>query len=143
MSVMIAFAAGLCMIALSARYTGVGDNIIVLHSLGFHALQVLPFHSWSLERSRAEAQRAQKLLHVGITAWIAAGLLLCLASVAAAAGTETVIAALHPIRFVLPRSGPMSGSSFKKRVFTDICPINGKKVFSGIMPGGTANSGNI
>ncbi|MEC0173506.1 hypothetical protein P4H83_01325 [Paenibacillus favisporus] len=113
-SVTLSFAAGLWMIALNGRFTGAGGNIIVLHGLGFHALQVLPLLGWLLERSRAEARRAQLLLHTGSAAWIvsvaavavqtaagrtifewsalpvvaAAGLLLCLASIAAAAGTE-------------------------------------------------------
>ncbi|WP_339373145.1 hypothetical protein, partial [Paenibacillus elgii] len=72
LSVMIAFAAGLWMIVLSARHTGAGGNILVLHGLAFHALQVLPLLGWLLERSRAEARRTQMLLHVGSAAWIAA-----------------------------------------------------------------------
>jgi hypothetical protein len=63
--VALAFVAGLWMITLNGRYTGVGGNIIVLHGLSFHALQVLPLLGWRLERSRAEARRMQMLLHVG------------------------------------------------------------------------------
>ncbi|MDR9855682.1 hypothetical protein RJP21_18880 [Paenibacillus sp. VCA1] len=114
LSVTLSFAAGLWMIALNGRFTGSAGNIIVLHGLGFHALQVLPLLGWLLERSSAEARRARMLLHVGSAAWIAAvaavaiqtvagrtvfewtalpmaaaaGLLLCVASIAAAAGTE-------------------------------------------------------
>lgn len=114
LSVMLGFASGLWMIALNGRFTGPDGNIIVLHGLSFHALQVLPLLGWLLERTGAEARAARMLLHLGSAAWIAAvaavavqtiagrtvfewtalpvlagaGLLVCLAAVAAAAGAE-------------------------------------------------------
>jgi hypothetical protein len=41
-STMMAFAAGLWMIAIQNRFTGIHGNIIWLHGLGFHGLQTVP-----------------------------------------------------------------------------------------------------
>ena len=38
------------MILLQDRLTGEGGNIIVLHGVGFHALQTLILPAWLLER---------------------------------------------------------------------------------------------
>ncbi|MEW9701409.1 hypothetical protein [Paenibacillus sp. SI8] len=72
LSTMLAFAAGLWMIAISSRYTGVGGNIIVFHGLGFHALQALPLLGWLLERASVEAIRARRRVHAGGIAWMIA-----------------------------------------------------------------------
>lgn len=69
-STMIAFAAGIWMIVLQGRYAGDAGNIIVLHGLGFHALQTLPLLGWLLERADADKKSGRSLIHLGGTAWI-------------------------------------------------------------------------
>lgn len=75
-STMIAFAGGLGMIVLEGRYTGAAGNFIVLHGLGFHALQALPLLGWSLERANAEETHAKRLIHIGSIAWTVSILLI-------------------------------------------------------------------
>jgi hypothetical protein len=69
-STMIGFAAGIWMIVLQGRYAGDAGNIIVLHGLGFHALQTLPLLGWLLERADADKKSGRSLIHLGGTAWI-------------------------------------------------------------------------
>jgi hypothetical protein len=76
LSTMIAFAAGLWMIALQSRYTGAAGNLIVLHGLGFHALQALPLLGWMRERAHIEGKRARRLIHTGSIAWMLSILLI-------------------------------------------------------------------
>jgi hypothetical protein len=76
LSTMIAFAAGLWMIALQSRYTGAAGNLIVLHGLGFHALQALPLLGWMLERTHIDRKRARRLIHTGSIAWMISILLI-------------------------------------------------------------------
>ncbi|AEI43968.1 hypothetical protein [Paenibacillus mucilaginosus] len=71
-STMLAFAAGLVMIALQSRYLGASGNLMVLHGLGFHALQTLPLLGWLLEREGAHSPQARRLIHTGGIAWNAA-----------------------------------------------------------------------
>jgi hypothetical protein len=68
-STMIAFAAGLWMIVVQGRYTGAAGNLIVLHGLGFHALQALPLLGWLLERAHSDVQRARRIIHIGGIFW--------------------------------------------------------------------------
>ncbi|WP_426446573.1 hypothetical protein ACP26L_22570 [Paenibacillus sp. S-38] len=68
-STMLAFAAGLGMIALQSRYLGSSGNLMVLHGLGFHALQTLPLLGWLLEREGGHSPQARRLLHTGGIAW--------------------------------------------------------------------------
>jgi hypothetical protein len=69
LSVMFAFASGLWMIVLQSRYTGDSGNLIVLHGLGFHALQALPLLGWLSEKARIENQYARRHIHFGSLAW--------------------------------------------------------------------------
>lgn len=69
-STMIAFVAGIFMSVLQSRYTGAAGNFIVLHGLGFHALQTLPLLGWLLEQAKSEENRARRLIHIGSIAWI-------------------------------------------------------------------------
>ncbi|QYR23211.1 hypothetical protein KZ483_09980 [Paenibacillus sp. sptzw28] len=69
-STMIAFAAGLWMIVLQGRFMGGAGNVIVLHGIGFHALQALPLLGWLLERADADNKRAPLLIHLGSRAWM-------------------------------------------------------------------------
>jgi hypothetical protein len=70
LSTMIAFAAGIWMIVLQSRYTGPSGNLIVLHGLGFHALQALPLLGWLPERRNTDVKRARWLIHTGSIAWM-------------------------------------------------------------------------
>lgn len=49
-SILVANIAGIWMILLQDRFTGDVENIIVLHGIGFHALQTLVFLGWLLEK---------------------------------------------------------------------------------------------
>lgn len=70
LSTMIAFAAGIWMIALQSRYIGEAGNLIVLHGIGFHALQALPLLGWLSERARTDEKRARRLIQTGSIAWM-------------------------------------------------------------------------
>lgn len=73
-STMLGFVAGMVMIALQSRYTGPSGNFIVLHGLGFHALQTLPLLGWLLERAKCGYERARTLIHIGSIAWLLSNL---------------------------------------------------------------------
>lgn len=75
-STMVAFAGGIWMIVLQGRYTGVAGNLIVLHGLGFHALQALPLLGWMLERARTDGKIAHTWIHAGSIAWMISILLI-------------------------------------------------------------------
>jgi hypothetical protein len=70
LSTMIAFAAGLWMIALQSRYTGSAGNLMVLHGLGFHALQALPLLGWLSERANIHENQARRRIHIASIAWM-------------------------------------------------------------------------
>ncbi|MGM0882492.1 MAG: hypothetical protein ACQEXQ_15810 [Bacillota bacterium] len=80
-STMVAFAGGLWMIALQSRYTGDAGNLIVLHGLGFHALQALPLLGWLLERARTDGKIARTWIHAGSIAWMISILLIAVQTV--------------------------------------------------------------
>lgn len=69
-STMIAFAAGIFMVALQSRYTGLAGNFIMVHGLGFHALQAMPLLGWLTERTQKNEKRARYLIHIGGNAWM-------------------------------------------------------------------------
>lgn len=69
-SVLAANIAGLWMILLQDRLTGGTGNVIVLHGIGFHALQTLILPAWLLEKSRVKESFKQRLIHVGGIAWL-------------------------------------------------------------------------
>jgi hypothetical protein len=75
-STMVAFAGGVWMIVLQGRYTGDAGNLIVLHGLGFHALQALPLLGWLLERASTDGRIARRWIHTGSIAWIISILLI-------------------------------------------------------------------
>ncbi|MGG2065732.1 hypothetical protein [Bacillus sp. S14(2024)] len=68
-STIIAFASGIWMIALQGRYTGEAGNLIVLHGLGFHALQALTLLGWLSERAYTCRKHALRRIHCGSFAW--------------------------------------------------------------------------
>lgn len=69
-STMLAYIAGIWMIVLQSRYTGAAGNILVLHGLGFHALQALPLVGWLLEKAKTNERHARQLIHTGCIAWL-------------------------------------------------------------------------
>jgi len=77
-SLMFAFAAGIWMIVMQGRFTGAAGNLIVLHGLGFHALQTLPLLGWLQERAGTDEQRARRIIHIGSVVWTISIILICL-----------------------------------------------------------------
>ncbi|MFP7298786.1 hypothetical protein [Neobacillus niacini] len=69
-SVLAANLAGIWMILLQDRLTGGAGNIIVLHGIGFHALQTLILPALILERARLNVNIKKRLIHTGCIAWI-------------------------------------------------------------------------
>lgn len=69
LSIMLAYGAGIWMIILQSSFTGVSGNIIVLHGIGFHALQALPLLGWLAERACAEEKQLRWRVHLGGVAW--------------------------------------------------------------------------
>ncbi|GKU77255.1 hypothetical protein [Paenibacillus sp. L3-i20] len=80
-STMAAFAGGIWMIALQSRYTGDAGNLIVLHGLGFHALQALPLLGWLLMRSNMDAKITHRWVHIGSISWTLAILFVAIQTV--------------------------------------------------------------
>jgi len=76
LSTMISFAAGICMSVIQSRYTGSAGNFIVIHGLGFHALQTLPVLGWLIEQSNFNEKRARVLIHLGSVFWLISILLI-------------------------------------------------------------------
>lgn len=69
-STMMAFAGGIIMSVLQSRYIGPSGNWIVIHGLGFHALQALPLIGWLWERSGGDERRAKLHVHWASIAWM-------------------------------------------------------------------------
>lgn len=70
LSVLIANIAGIWMILLQDRMTGESGNLIVLHGLGFHALQTLIVPGWLLERTQLNERHKRMLIHFGSITWM-------------------------------------------------------------------------
>ncbi len=67
-AVMFSFMAGIWISVNNGRIVGVHGNIIVLHGLGFHALQALPVVAWLSGRTSFTANARSKWTHLtGIT----------------------------------------------------------------------------
>lgn len=69
-SVLLANLAGIWMIVLQGRFTGDMGNLIVLHGIGFHALQTLIIPAWILEKIQLDEQIKRMLIHYGCIAWL-------------------------------------------------------------------------
>lgn len=63
-AVMLSFAAGIWISFNQGRFFGVHGNIIWLHGLGFHALQVIPFVAWLTERKSFIPMERHKFIHL-------------------------------------------------------------------------------
>jgi hypothetical protein len=70
LSVIAANVAGLWMILLQDRFTGDAGNVIVLHGMGFHALQTLLLPAWLLEKTQIYDRLKKFLVHLGSIAWL-------------------------------------------------------------------------
>ena len=69
-SVLAANIAGLWMILLQDRLTAGTGNVIVLHGIGFHALQTLILLAWLLERAVIIERFKRRMIHTGSIAWL-------------------------------------------------------------------------
>jgi hypothetical protein len=70
LSVLAANSAGIWMIVLQDRLTGGAGNLIVLHGVGFHALQTLILPAWLLEKAQIHEKFKKILIHTGSIAWM-------------------------------------------------------------------------
>jgi hypothetical protein len=70
LSVLIANLAGAWMILLQDRFTGDSGNLIVLHGIGFHALQTLLVPGWLLDQAQVKENFKKSLIHYGSIAWM-------------------------------------------------------------------------
>lgn len=75
-SVLVSNLAGVWMILLQDRFTGDAGNIIVLHGIGFHALQTLIFPAWLVEKAQISERLKKRLIHSGSMAWMLSILLI-------------------------------------------------------------------
>lgn len=71
-AVMFSFMAGIWISVNNGRIVGVDGNIIVLHGLGFHALQALPFVAWLSDRNSFTANARSKWTHLAGIAYLLA-----------------------------------------------------------------------
>ncbi|MEH7179781.1 hypothetical protein [Neobacillus vireti] len=76
LSVFAANMAGIWMILLQDRLTQDGGNIIILHGLGFHALQTLILPAWLLEKVHVQDRLKKWLIQTGSMAWMLSILLI-------------------------------------------------------------------
>jgi hypothetical protein len=76
LSVLFANLAGIWMILLQDRLTGEAGNVIVLHGIGFHALQTLILPAWLLEKTRATVLFKKRLIHSSSISWMLSILLI-------------------------------------------------------------------
>ncbi|WP_180994181.1 hypothetical protein [Bacillus sp. Marseille-P3661] len=70
LSVIAANMAGIWMILLQDRFTGDAGNIIILHGIGFHALQTLVLPALFLESAQVKDSFKKRLIHLGSIAWM-------------------------------------------------------------------------
>lgn len=69
-AVVISFAAGIWISMNQGRTTGLEGNIIWLHGLGFHALQVMPLVAWLAERSPKAPHVRRRGIHITGIAYV-------------------------------------------------------------------------
>ncbi|WP_051084518.1 hypothetical protein [Gracilibacillus lacisalsi] len=98
LSVFAANVAGIWMILLQDRLTGDAGNLIVLHGLGFHALQTLILPAWFLENTQVKDQIKNRLIHSGGIAWL---LMLLLIGIQTGLDRSVFELTILPIRQVL------------------------------------------
>ena len=76
LSVLAANIAGIWMILLQDRLTGGDGNVLVLHGIGFHALQTLILPAWLFEKVRVKDTVKKRLTHYSGIAWLLSILLI-------------------------------------------------------------------
>lgn len=64
LATMLSFAAGIWISMNQSRFTGLEGNIIWLHGLGFHGLQVLPLIAWLTEHSTITTAIRCRVIHL-------------------------------------------------------------------------------
>lgn len=64
LAVILSFAAGIWISFNAGRYVGMHGNIIWLHGLGFHALQVVPLIAWLSEQKGLTATGRKGVIHL-------------------------------------------------------------------------------
>ena len=69
-SVLLANMAGIWMSILQDRFVGDAGNLIVLHGMGFHALQTLIIPGWLLEKTNVNERLQKLIIHYGGIAWL-------------------------------------------------------------------------
>ncbi|MDP5276405.1 hypothetical protein [Chengkuizengella axinellae] len=69
LSVLLSFAVGFWITSLGSRFTGMDGNIIWLHGLGFHGVQLIPILAWLLGKSHLQDQTQKSLIHVTGFLW--------------------------------------------------------------------------
>lgn len=94
LSVFAANIAGIWMILLQDRLTGGAGNIIVLHGIGFHALQTLILPAWILEKAGINERLKKRLIHAGGIAWM---LMIVMISIQTAVGQSVFQLTTLPI----------------------------------------------
>lgn len=94
LSVFVANIAGIWMILLQDRLTGGAGNIIVLHGVGFHALQTLILPAWLLENAQINESFKKALTHTGSIAWM---FMIVLIGVQTALGKSVFALSILPI----------------------------------------------
>ncbi|KYG38298.1 hypothetical protein [Bacillus gaemokensis] len=81
-STILAFAAGIWMIVIQDRLTGIHGNIIWLHGLGFHGLQTIPLIACFLHINQQSSKQTQRrLVHIAGFSWLMAVLLVGLQTI--------------------------------------------------------------
>lgn len=83
LSILAANLAGIGMILLEGRFVGSAGNLLVVHGLGFHALQTLVLPGWLLEKVQGRERLKKRMIHFGSISWMFAILLI---------GVQTVLA---------------------------------------------------
>ncbi|WP_100406965.1 hypothetical protein [Bacillus solitudinis] len=76
LSTFIAFIGGLWMIALQGRYFGDSGNIIWLHGLAFHGLQIIPLIALLTEKTILSEKLKRRWIHISGVSWLSALLII-------------------------------------------------------------------
>lgn len=102
LSVLVANIAGIWMILLQDRFIGDTGNLIVLHGIGFHALQTLIVPAWLLEKAQVNERSKKLLIHSGSIAWFLAIILIGLQTALGSSVFEiTILSILASVFFLV------------------------------------------
>ncbi|AEI43362.1 hypothetical protein [Paenibacillus mucilaginosus] len=64
LAILLSFVSGIWISVNDGRMVGTSGNIIVLHGLGFHALQAVPLVAWLAERASLPAASRMRSIHI-------------------------------------------------------------------------------